>query len=67
MTDDMSQGTLANDKSRYLSLPNPGQLGLGSNRPESIRSGQLGLCNWIIEAVRVIFYNCVVIDRLASI
>ena len=38
---------------------NPGQLGLGSSRPESARPGQLGLCNLIIEAAHVSFYSCV--------
>ena len=44
-------------------LTRPGQLGLGSCRPESTQPGQLGLCYLILLAHVVSLFNCMEIDR----
>ena len=38
---------------------NPGQVGLGSSRPESTRPGQLGR----VKSALYIWYSCVLVDR----
>ena len=55
------------DRDTGLNTTNPGQLGLGSSRPESSRPGQVGLYNLIIDAAHVSFYSCIIVIIIIAV